>query len=208
MPSASDVKAGNETDFLLQRQQQQEEKPQDRHETYAAESDEEGKEESSLCEDACEDDNDDASSVDGEDEEEETTVPFATDEEANEARAVGIAHYNNQRYEDALDIQYRVVRHFEKKYGATAPICGVYFLDYGLSQLRVLQSKAPWRRRCSHLIKMLLKPVLLTLMLPVYAFRNKNRKKGRRILKYSFTLQRCITALRSFRWNVRTLTVH
>ncbi|KAG8348836.1 hypothetical protein ERJ75_001360900 [Trypanosoma vivax] len=72
--------------------------------------------------------------------ESEELVPFASDEEAIALRATAVKLYNERRYEAALDIQYRIVRHFESKYGATSPKCGLYFLDYGLSQLRMLQS--------------------------------------------------------------------
>lgn len=67
---------------------------------------------------------------------------FENDAEAEAARAVGLAAYNEGRYDDALDQQYRVVRYFSEKYGATSPQCGKYFLDYGLSQLRLLQSES------------------------------------------------------------------
>ncbi|CCW61193.1 unnamed protein product [Phytomonas sp. EM1] len=67
---------------------------------------------------------------------------FGCDEEAVEARQEGLKAYNECRYSDALDQQYRVVRYFSQKYGATAPQCGVYFLDYALSQLRLLQSQS------------------------------------------------------------------
>ncbi|EAN97358.1 hypothetical protein C3747_76g241 [Trypanosoma cruzi] len=190
-PSASDVKAGREADFLLQRQQQQqqqeEEKPRNRDETDAPGSDGEG-EESSSCEDECKEDNDDASIVDGEEEEEEETTPFATDEEANEARAVGIAHYNNHRYEDALDIQYRVVRHFEKKYGATAPICGVYFLDYGLSQLRVLQSKSTVEAALQPLDQDALEACFINLDVARVCFQKQEQERGEEDIEVQLNL--------------------
>nr|CCC95604.1 unnamed protein product [Trypanosoma congolense IL3000] len=55
-------------------------------------------------------------------------------------RATGIKFYNERNYEEAIAVQYRIVRHFERKYKATSPVCGPYFLDYGLTQLRMLQS--------------------------------------------------------------------
>lgn len=72
---------------------------------------------------------------------EELDYHFATDEEAEAARQVGLQAYNEGRYNDALDQQYRVVRYFSSTYGVTSSRCGTYFLDYGLSQLRVLQSQ-------------------------------------------------------------------
>ncbi|KAG5488826.1 hypothetical protein JIQ42_00443 [Leishmania sp. Namibia] len=76
-----------------------------------------------------------------EDDDEDANFQFATDEEAEAQRQAGVAAYNEGRYEDALDVQYRVVRHFSNKYGSTSPKCGKYFLDYGLSQLRLLQGQ-------------------------------------------------------------------
>lgn len=72
---------------------------------------------------------------------EDATFQFASDAEAEAQREVGVATYNAGRYEDALDVQYRVVRHFSNKYGSTSAKCGKYFLDYGLSQLRLLQGQ-------------------------------------------------------------------
>jgi tetratricopeptide (TPR) repeat protein len=81
----------------------------------------------------------------GEEEEEEAdedaNFQFPTDEDAEAERQVGLAAYNEGRFEDALDTQYRVVRHFSNKYGSTSAKCGKYFLDYGLSQLRLLQGQ-------------------------------------------------------------------
>jgi tetratricopeptide (TPR) repeat protein len=80
--------------------------------------------------------------VEGADEEEEETeVTFHNDDEANAARLVGLKFYNDGQYSDALDIQYTVVRHFTTKYGMTNALCGLYYLDYGLSQLRMIQSR-------------------------------------------------------------------
>ncbi|CAG9583950.1 conserved hypothetical protein [Leishmania major strain Friedlin] len=78
---------------------------------------------------------------DGVGDDEDATFQFATDEEAEAQRQAGLAAYNEGRYEDALDVQYRVVRHFSNKYGSTSAKCGKYFLDYGLSQLRLLQGQ-------------------------------------------------------------------
>lgn len=82
-----------------------------------------------------------SSSDDDEAEEEEVDITFANDEEANAARQVGLVLYNQAKYEEALDAQYAVVRHFTSKYGSLHPQCGLYYLDYGLSQLRVIQSR-------------------------------------------------------------------
>ncbi|CCW69228.1 unnamed protein product [Phytomonas sp. Hart1] len=67
---------------------------------------------------------------------------FGCDEEAMMARQDGLRAYNECRYSDALDQQYRVVRYFSQKYGPTASRCGVFFLDYALSQLRLLQTQS------------------------------------------------------------------
>lgn len=72
---------------------------------------------------------------------EDANFQFPTDEEAEAQRQVGLTAYNEGRYDDALDVQYRVVRHFSNKYGSTSAKCGKYFLDYGLSQLRLLQGQ-------------------------------------------------------------------
>lgn len=66
---------------------------------------------------------------------------FESDAQAEAVREAGLRAYNASKYGEALDHLYRVVRYFSKKYGATAPICGKHFLDYGLSQLRVLQAQ-------------------------------------------------------------------
>lgn len=78
-----------------------------------------------------------ASSSDEEDEE----ITFRTDDEANAARTVALELYNQQRYAEAMDVQYAVVRHFTSKYGMTNAKCALYYLDYGLSQLRIIQSR-------------------------------------------------------------------
>lgn len=75
----------------------------------------------------------------GDEEEEELTFP--TDDEAEAARLVGLNFYNDGKYGEALDIQYAVVRHFTAKFGLTNAKCGLYYLDYGLSQLRMIQSR-------------------------------------------------------------------
>ncbi|KPI87281.1 hypothetical protein ABL78_3618 [Leptomonas seymouri] len=74
-------------------------------------------------------------------EDEDANFQFPTDEDAEAERQVGLEAYNEGRFEDALDVQYRVVRHFSNKYGSTSAKCGKYFLDYGLSQLRLLQGQ-------------------------------------------------------------------
>ncbi|KAK7200491.1 hypothetical protein NESM_000104000 [Novymonas esmeraldas] len=84
---------------------------------------------------------DDSEEEEEEGEDEDASFQFPTDAEADEQRQVGVAAYNEGRFEDALDVQYRVVRHFSNKYGSTSDKCGKYFLDYGLSQLRLLQGQ-------------------------------------------------------------------
>lgn len=71
----------------------------------------------------------------------EIEVTFQNDDEANAARLVGLKFYNDGQYSEALDVQYAVVRYFTTKYGLTNAHCGLYYLDYGLSQLRVIQSR-------------------------------------------------------------------
>lgn len=83
----------------------------------------------------------DPTEVGATEEEEEIEVTFHNDDEANAARLVGLKFYNDGHYSDALDIQYTVVRHFTTKYGMTNALCGLYYLDYGLSQLRMIQSR-------------------------------------------------------------------
>lgn len=78
---------------------------------------------------------------DEEEEDDDANFQFPTDEEAEAQRQLGLTAYNEGRFEDALDTQYRVVRHFSNKYGSTSATCGKYFLDYGLSQLRLLQAQ-------------------------------------------------------------------
>ena len=77
-----------------------------------------------------------SSSSDDEAEGEEVDITFANDEEANAARQVGLALYNQAKYEEALDAQYAVVRHFTLSTACCTPSAGWYYLDYGLSQLR------------------------------------------------------------------------
>ncbi|KPA81437.1 hypothetical protein ABB37_03805 [Leptomonas pyrrhocoris] len=85
---------------------------------------------------------DEEGAEDEEDEEDDDAAfQFPTDEAAEAERQRGLVAYNEGRFEDALDVQYRVVRHFSNKYGSTSAKCGKYFLDYGLSQLRLLQGQ-------------------------------------------------------------------
>lgn len=105
----------------------------------ASSADAEGGEEVDGSDEATESDADGSgSSNDGESSDD---FHFNTDEEAEATRQIGLKAYNESRFEDALDEQYRVVRYFSNKYGATSAKCGMYFLDYGLSQLRMLQSQ-------------------------------------------------------------------
>ncbi|ESL07327.1 hypothetical protein TRSC58_04985 [Trypanosoma rangeli SC58] len=173
-PAAFDVKTKREAEHLSLQQQQEEKRRRQAIGIPMTEEEEEEEEEVSSCKDQGEHDGDGASS----DEEQEEAVPFATDEEANEARAVGLFHYNKHHYEDALDIQYRVVRHFEKKYGATAPICGVYFLDYGLSQLRVLQSKSTVEAALQPLDQDALESCFINLDVARVCFQKQEEERG------------------------------
>ncbi|RNF23782.1 uncharacterized protein Tco025E_02755 [Trypanosoma conorhini] len=175
-PAASDVTMEREAEYLSMSQQQEDRKRRPQVMGAPENEEQEGEgEEAASCEDPSGRDSDSASS---EEEQEEEAAPFATDEEANEARAVGLSHYNRQRYEDALDIQYRVVRHFEKKYGATAPICGVYFLDYGLSQLRVLQSKSTVEAALQPLDQDALEACFINLDVARVCFQKQEEQRG------------------------------
>ncbi|AIO02549.1 hypothetical protein LPMP_354150 [Leishmania panamensis] len=111
---------------------------------HVAKADEEASERGSQSEEASSTSSEEHEEVEegeeeDQDDDEDATFQFATDEEAEAQRQTGITAYNEGRYEDALDVQYRVVRHFSNKYGSTSAKCGKYFLDYGLSQLRLLQ---------------------------------------------------------------------
>lgn len=57
-------------------------------------------------------------------------------------RSAALALYNKGLYEEAMQIQYRLVRYVTRHSKATESQNGVYFLDYGLSQLRSIQSGA------------------------------------------------------------------
>lgn len=67
---------------------------------------------------------------------------FPDDAAAEALREESLKLYNAGSYGEALDKQYRVVRYFSEKYGATSAEASKYFLDYALSQLRVLQSQS------------------------------------------------------------------
>lgn len=75
-------------------------------------------------------------------EEEAVDFHFPDDAAADAVREEAVKLYNAGAYNDALDRQYRVVRYYAEKYGATSAKASKYFLDYALSQLRVLQSQS------------------------------------------------------------------
>ena len=82
-----------------------------------------------------------AAETSADDEDDDGEITFQNVDEANAARLIGLRFYNEGKYSEALDIQYAVVRYFTKKFGVTNAQCGLYYLDYGLSQLRVIQSR-------------------------------------------------------------------
>lgn len=87
------------------------------------------------------------SSSSGSDEEIDELVEEEEDDEAMESiedveplRQEALEHYNKGAYEEAMKIQYRIVRFIARTHkNVTVGGNGMYFLDYGLSQLRCLQ---------------------------------------------------------------------
>ncbi|KEG06935.1 hypothetical protein DQ04_11591020 [Trypanosoma grayi] len=181
MPHADSTAVRSEADDLAQRQRQQQ---QHREEADAADEENElaaspgegGNAENEEEEEEVEED--EAAEEDDEEDDDADVVPFTSDEEAIEARAVGLRHYNEHRYEDALDVQYSILRHFEKKYGATAAVCGPYFLDYGLSQLRVLQSKSSVEAVLQPLDQEALKTCFINLDVARVCFQKQEQERG------------------------------
>ena len=68
------------------------------------------------------------------------TPVFASDDVAKLARDAGIKLFNEDRLEEALQLQYGLLKHFTGKYGEASAECGEYYLDYGTTLLRIIQS--------------------------------------------------------------------
>ncbi|ORC91379.1 uncharacterized protein TM35_000063840 [Trypanosoma theileri] len=149
------------------------------------EEEEDQEDSSSSSSSPCEEDEDNDDNTDTEDED---SAPFASDEEALATRAIGLKHYNEHHYEDALDIQYRVLRHFEKKYGATSPICGPYFLDYGLSQLRLLQTRSSVEAALEPLDQEALKTCFINLDVARVCFQKQEEQRGEEDIETQLSL--------------------
>ncbi|KAH9598225.1 hypothetical protein LSM04_007866 [Trypanosoma melophagium] len=145
---------------------------------YNNEKEKEEEDDKEVSSSSSEDDDNIGNDEEDEDEDDEDIALFASDEEALAARAVGLKHYNEHRYEDALDIQYRVLRHFEKNNGATSPICGPYFLDYGLSQLRLLQSRSSVEAALEPLDQEALKTCFINLDVARVCFQKQEQQRG------------------------------
>lgn len=72
----------------------------------------------------------------------EIELTFTTDEEALAGRQVGLQMYNEEKYEAALAPQVAVLKYFTKKFGQSNKHCGIYYLDYGLTLLAIIQGIA------------------------------------------------------------------
>lgn len=66
-------------------------------------------------------------------------LEYTTEEEALAGRQLGLRMYNEFKFEAALAPQVAVLKFFTKKHGQSSKHCGVYYLDYGLSLLSVIQ---------------------------------------------------------------------
>lgn len=66
---------------------------------------------------------------------------FTTDEEADTARKEGLGFYNTGKYDDALKLQCGVLKYKATKFGDLDPQCALYYLDYGMTLLAVIQSR-------------------------------------------------------------------
>lgn len=66
-------------------------------------------------------------------------VSFATEEEAIAGRQRGLEHFNKGELEEALAVQAGVLEFFTTKYGESSSKLGLYYLDYGLSLLELIQ---------------------------------------------------------------------
>lgn len=78
-----------------------------------------------------------------EEEDEEGTLLRAihSEEDAKQLRQEALKFYNKGEYDDAMKLQYPLVRYAVRHHdGVTDPRNGIYFLDYGLTQLRLLQT--------------------------------------------------------------------
>lgn len=66
-----------------------------------------------------------------------------SEEEAKYQRQEALKFYNKGEYDEAMKLQYPLVRYAVRRHdGVTDPRNGIYFLDYGLTQLRLLQTSS------------------------------------------------------------------
>lgn len=88
-------------------------------------------------------DEEDDDQVEEDDVEESHRVVIHSDEEAKQLRQEALKLYNKGEYDEAMKLQYPLVRYAVRQHeGVTDPRNGMYFLDYGLSQLRLLQTSS------------------------------------------------------------------
>lgn len=66
-------------------------------------------------------------------------VTYTTEEEATAGRQKGIDYFNKGELEEALNVQAAVLEFFTGKYGENSAKMGLYYLDYGLSLLELIQ---------------------------------------------------------------------
>jgi tetratricopeptide (TPR) repeat protein len=78
-----------------------------------------------------------------EDDDDEEPPSFDSDEIAAAAREVGVKAFNEGRLDDAHRIQYGVLKHFTAKHGESSAQCAMYYLDYGVTLLALIQSQDP-----------------------------------------------------------------
>ncbi|CAD2212932.1 hypothetical protein ADEAN_000036800 [Angomonas deanei] len=82
--------------------------------------------------------NSDSEESSNEEEEEDPLSFFPTPEAVTAARTTALQYYNQQEYEKSCALQAKIAQYVSKKFGPTFYQNGIYFLDYGLSQLRLI----------------------------------------------------------------------
>eukprot|EP00796_Vickermania_ingenoplastis_P008122 gene8122-5658_t len=112
----------------------------------ASSHEEESRSPSSIASPSISSDAEDVEEEEDDEEEEKTSSHhgFASLADALKAREEALALYNKAEYDAAMQIQYRLVRYAMRQHkgGPTDPRNGTFFLDYGLSQLRQLQTSS------------------------------------------------------------------
>eukprot|EP00758_Cryptobia_borreli_P020088 Tbor_TRINITY_DN9503_c0_g1::TRINITY_DN9503_c0_g1_i1::g.15690::m.15690 len=68
-------------------------------------------------------------------------IVFTTEEEAQAGRQLGLKLFNDGMYEEALAPQVAVIVYYTSKYGESHASCGIYYLDYGITLLSIIQGK-------------------------------------------------------------------